>query len=88
MATGRGTVRLQVKLLSLQKKILNLYDTLMAPGLTYNLLSVPKTAENGKTTVFNETHCEIQEDNGNVVAYIALKCAKKGHSQCRVVIQQ
>ena len=62
MATGRGTARLQVKLPSLKKKILNLHDTLMVPGLAYKLLSVPKTAENGKTTVFNETHCERQDD--------------------------
>ena len=69
MATGHETGRLQVKLPSLKKKILNLYDTLMVPGLTYNLLSVSKAAVNGKITVFNETHCEIQDDKGNVVAF-------------------
>ena len=69
MATGRGTVKLQVKLPPLKKKLLNLNDTLMVPELTYNLLSVSKAVENGKITVFNKTHCEIQEDKGNVVAF-------------------
>jgi len=68
-AIGRGTVTITVKLQTNKKKTLNLYDTLLVPGLTYNLLSVAKAAEHGKVTVFNEKGCEMQDDIGHVVAF-------------------
>ena len=68
-AIGRGTVVIRVMMQTKKRRTLSLHETLLVPGLTYNLLSVSKATEHGKVTVFNESGCEIQDDSGNVVAF-------------------
>ena len=46
----------------------NLRKVLFVPNLAYNLLSVSKAAEAGKTTQFDECGCQILTDDGKVIA--------------------
>lgn len=56
-ATGRGNIPLKMNLLGGKSRHCRLYDVLHVPELSYNLLSVSKAAENGKTTEFNVSGC-------------------------------
>lgn len=58
-ATGRGTVSLKMKLPNCKTKECKLLDVLHVPKMSYNLLSVSKAAEAGKTTEFNRAGCQI-----------------------------
>jgi len=58
-ATGRGIVSLNMKLPNGNLKKRKLIDVLYVPKLSYNLLSVSKASENGKTTEFNGPFCQI-----------------------------
>lgn len=77
--TAQGTVTIKVKLQSGKSRKLQLHDVLLVPELSYNLLSVPKAAEYGKTTVFKKSSAEIIDDDGNVVAI-----AERGGSLYRI----
>ena len=50
---------------------------LHVPGLSYNLLSVSKAAENGKVTKFNEDGCKILNRDNKLIAK-----ANKGEQSC------
>ena len=58
-ATGQGIVSLQMKLPDGKTRRCKLHDVLYVPKLSYNLLSVSKAAEAGKTAKFNEAGCQI-----------------------------
>ena len=62
-AIGRGVVLLETKLPSGKTKKCKLDDVLHVPKLSYNLLSVSKISDAGKTTRFGETSCQILYDN-------------------------
>ena len=67
-AVGRGTVYLTMnppKGKTCQRK---LRDVLYVPRLSYNLLSVSKVADAGKTTEFDDVHCRITGEGGKLLA--------------------
>ena len=59
-ATGRGNVLLQMKLSNGKLRRCKLLNVLLFPKLYYNLLSVSKALESGKTNEFSEFSCQIQ----------------------------
>ena len=61
-AIGRGVVLLETKLHSSKTKKCKLHDVLYVPKLSYNLLSVSKVSDAGKTARFGETSCQILYD--------------------------
>ena len=67
-ALGKGVVTVRAKSSTKKCKKLKLHDVLLVPGLSYNLMSVSKAAEYGKTAVFSESKCDIRDSDGNVVA--------------------
>ena len=67
-ASGKGTVLLQMSLHDGTMRKCSLNDVLYVPSLSYNLLSVSKAAEAGKTTRFNKTSCEILTSEGKIVS--------------------
>ena len=67
-AIGKGVIRLKVQGRSAKSTKLSLHDVLHVPGLSYNLISVSKAAEYGKTVVFKDQRCKITDSHGNTVA--------------------
>lgn len=67
-ATGQGIVKLTIRLSNGKIKECKLNDVLFVPNLSYNLLSVSKAAETGKTTKFDETRCQILGTNKRIIA--------------------
>ena len=67
-ATGEGIVQVKMKLPDGNVRRCNLRRVLFVPNLAYNLLSVSKAAEAGKTTQFDERGCQILTDDGKVTA--------------------
>ena len=67
-ATGHGTVVLEMKLPDGTTKKCNLRNVLYVPKLAYNLLSVSKATETGKTTRFSEAGCRILDAKRKLVA--------------------
>ena len=67
-AIGRGVVVLETKLPSGRTKKCKLHDVLYVPKLSYNLLSVSRTSDAGKTARFGETSCQILDANRKLVA--------------------
>ena len=65
---GREPVTLKVELLSGKRKKCNLSDVLYVPNLSYNLLSVLKSTDNIKSTVFTSKGCDLLNAEGKVVA--------------------
>lgn len=59
-ATGRGKVTLRMNL-PMGKLKCTLSDVLLVPKLAYNLFSVSKATEAGKTTEFGETTCRVKD---------------------------
>ena len=67
-ATGQGIVALEMKLPQGKTRMRKLHNVLYVPNLSYNLVSVSRAAEAGKTTTFDETCCQIQDRDGKLVA--------------------
>ena len=67
-ATGEGIVQVKMKLPDGNCRRCNLRKVLFVPNLAYNLLSVSKAAEAGKTTQFDERGCQILTNDGKVIA--------------------
>lgn len=61
-ATGRGKVSLQM-ITPKGKVKCTLHDVLLVPRLAYNLFSVAKSTEAGKTTEFSNSTCSIWDGN-------------------------
>ena len=67
-AIGRGVVVLETKLPSGRTKKCKLHVVLYVPKLSYNLLSVSKTSDAGKTTRFGEASCQIVDEKRKLIA--------------------
>ena len=66
--TGHGTVTLMMNEHNSSTSECHLLNVLYVPSLSYNLLSVSKTAENGKTTVFDKESCKLRSSSGRIIA--------------------
>ena len=71
--TRRGTVQLKLKQHDGTHKSGTLHDVLYVPELPYNLLSIAKVTEFGKTARFDKSTCEIINEDEDVVGS-ATKC--------------
>ena len=80
-AVGTGVVELKLKLPGGQSKIGRLDEVLYVPTLAYNLLSVPKVTEAGKTVKFGETQGELIGSQGEIVG-IASKAGNLYYLNC------
>ena len=58
-AIGTGAVEVELELPGGESKIGRLNEVLYVPTLAYNLLSVAKVTEAGKTVTFGETQGEV-----------------------------
>ncbi len=67
-ATAEGTVSLQMLLTNGTKKRCNLGNVLLIPKLAYNLLSISKVSDAGKTVKFDDEKCEISNSRGECIA--------------------
>ena len=67
-ATGEGIVQVKMKLPDGKAQRCNLRNVLLVPKLAYNLLSVSKAAEAGKTTKFDKNGCQILNEDMKVIA--------------------
>jgi len=85
-ATGRGTVRLLMRLSGGKVKRCMLQDVLHVPDLSYNLVSVSKASEMGKVTEFDESGCRIRNSGGEVVA-VATRCGNLCCLDCQAYEQ-
>ena len=81
-AIGRGVVVLETKLPSGRTKKCKLHDVLYVPKLSYNLLSVSRTSDAGKTARFGETSCQILDANRKLVA-VATRVGDLYYLSCR-----
>ncbi len=86
-ATGHGIVALQMKLPDAKTKRCKLHDVLYMPKLSYNLLSVSKATEAGKTTRFSEAGCQVLDDNRKLIA-TASRVGSLYYLNCRSDCQQ
>ena len=68
-AVAEGEVLLHMLLPDGSTKRCTLKNVLLIPKLAYNLLSVSKASEKGKTVNFDESGCEILNADGKCIAY-------------------
>lgn len=68
-ATAEGTVPLEMLLPDGNTQECSLKNVLLIPKLAYNLLSVSKATEAGKTFAFSESGCEILNSKGKCIAF-------------------
>ena len=80
-STMYGTVALSMRLPDGKVKRCKLYNALYVPKLSYNLLSVSRATQSGKTTEFNETSCRIV-DEGNMLIAVATKVGSLYYLDC------
>ena len=66
-AIGRGVVVLETNLPSGRTKKCKLHDVLYVPKLSYNLLSVSRISDAGKTTRFGEASFQILDENRKLI---------------------
>ena len=66
-ATGEGIVQVKVKLPRDTMRRCNLCNVLLVPNLAFNILSVSKAAEAGRTTKFDKCRCQILSSDMRVV---------------------
>lgn len=86
-ATGSGTVEMEMKLPTGRTKRCKLRDVLYVPKLSYNLLSVSKATDAGKTVKFSEAGCQIVDVKQELVA-VATKEGSLYCLDCRMNPQQ
>ena len=67
-ASGKGKVKLHMKLPNGKIKMCTLHEVLYVPGLSYNLLSVAKCAQRGKVTKFKKDACYIMDKEHKLIA--------------------
>ena len=67
-ATGSGTVLVHTVLANGKQQECILHNVLLVPNLSYNLISVSKVTEAGKSISFEEAQCNISCANGEVIA--------------------
>ncbi len=68
VAVGRGEVVLDMVLPSGESKPCTLHDVLYVPSLSYNLLSVAKASQRGKTVKFTKSACYMVDKHHRMVA--------------------
>ena len=78
---------MEVKLCDGKTKSCRACDVLYVPKLFYNLLSVSKAAETGKTTKFNESSSQILDDNMKPIA-VATRVGRLYYLECHTNRQQ
>ena len=85
---------LETKLPSGRTKKCKLHDMLYVPKLSYNLLSVSRTSDAGKTARFGETSCQILDANRKLVAVVTrvgdlyyLSC-RPGSQKCHTAVDK
>ena len=81
-ATGEGIVQIKMKLPNEKLRRRNLRNVLFVPKLAYNLLSVSKAAEAGRTTQFDESGCQIFNSDMNVIA-VAKRVGNLYYLECQ-----
>ena len=86
-AMSTGVIEVKLKLPGGESKIGRLGEVLYVPTLAYNLLSVTKATEARKMVKFGETHGEIIDEEGNVVA-MASKTGSLYYLCCEPVINE
>ena len=86
-AIGTGAVEVKLKLFCGESKIGRLSDVLYVPTLAYNLLSVAKATEGGKTITFGKTRGEVIDDQGEVVA-VVIKVGSLYYLNCEPLTNQ
>ena len=69
----QGTVKLQLKQIDGSYKTGTPHNVLYVPELSFNLLSTAKATEFGKIVKFDESTCEIIDEN-EVIIGLATKC--------------
>lgn len=67
-ATGRGNVELDMVLPNGKVKTCTLHDVLYVPELSYNLVSVAKASQKGKTVKFTKSACYMLDKQHRMVA--------------------
>ncbi len=67
-AVGSGVVTVHTNLANGKQQECKLHNVLFVPNLSYNLLSVSKVAEAGKSVSFEETTCNISRSDGEIIA--------------------
>lgn len=68
-ATAEGSVTLELLLPDNSSQKCTLKNVLYVPKLSYNLFSVSKASEAGKTAKFDNSGCEILNKGKKVVAF-------------------
>ena len=81
-----GTVMLQMKLPDNEVKKCKLYDVLYVPALTYNLLSISRATQSGKTTEFVNSCCRITDAENRLIA-VAARIGSLYYLDCESVDQ-
>ena len=76
-AVAKGTIYMHTR----QKKKIQMRDVLFVSKLTFNLLSVAKTAKAGKFFEFSDSSCQIIDEQGRVIA-VAEKIGNLYHLKC------
>ena len=84
--TGHGTVTLTINEHDSSTSKCHLLNVLYVPSLSYNLLSVSKAAENGKTTEFDKEGCKLRSSSGRIIAR-AHCLGNLYYLDCRVIDQ-
>lgn len=90
--TGEGTVDMDMLLSDGTRRGCALNRVLYVPELAYNLVSVSRAAEAGKTAHFTDTDCEFRNEEGETIARAVrqgslyyLKSAMKSQQSVNVV---
>ena len=86
-ATSAGVVDVRLRTPGGGLKVGRLSDVLYVPTLAYNLLSVAKVADVGKTVTFGDMHAEIVNDEGKVVAVVS-KVGNLYYLDCELIHNQ
>ena len=88
---GEGTVDMDMLLNDGVKRGCALKKALYVPKLAYNLVSVSRAAEAGKTVHFDDSGCEFRNERGEVIAFgvrqgtlYYLKFARKSQEKANV----
>ena len=72
-AVGRGDVNMCFCLPTGQLKNSKLNNVLFVPDLSKNLISVSMAAKNGRSTIFNDKHCQFFNNKNECIAYATKK---------------
>ena len=81
---GHGTVTVTMNQHDGSTSECRLLNVLYVPSLSYNLLSVSKAAENGKTTEFDKEGCKLLSPSGRIIAR-AHRLGSLYYLDCRVI---